>query len=111
MGQDFLRGVLVKVKLLGGSRSSTLGNFWREGARRAFLSSRGYPLPSPAADVPSKKSGIGFAQMLVKMENLASETGSAPIRLRVGGATAVRDERPGVFHQLRHRARPLAVAQ
>ena len=101
---------LVKVKLLGESRSSTLGSFWREVARRAFLSSRGYPLPSAAADVPSKKSGIGLAQMLVKVENSALETGSAPIRLRVGGAIAVQDERPGVSHQLLIRPRDFDTA-
>jgi hypothetical protein len=43
--------------------------------------------------------------MLVKVENFALETGSAPIRLRVGGATAVQDERPGVSRRLLIRPR------
>jgi len=95
---------LVKVKLLGESRSSTLGSFWRELVRRAFLSSR-QQLTSR-----QKKSGIGLAQMLVKVKNSALETGSAPIRLRVGGAIAVQDERPGVSHQLLIRPRDFDTA-
>jgi hypothetical protein len=47
--------------------------------------------------------------MLVKVENSALETGSAPIRLRVGGATAVQDE-PPVSHELLIRPRGFDTA-